>query len=290
MAAACSDLRNQILQSSAAAVFDDRDPTAAAQTVLAVLQQQQRFLTLISSQLCALDVQGAGSSNNKAVEEHERGSRFFKSGAYKDAVVHYTASLQQLDQTESQSSHEKTAQLLLNRSLCLLRLRPPQVSLALQDCHQVIQCRQDDPKAFYRRACAHQALRQFPEALRDALASQELYSSTSKPVPHDVTKLVAKLQSEVAACNSDIASKLQHVQCRGPSGASTITAIQNGPENASHAEEPAAAALHLTHKSIEGRHLQAAVSVSKGALLFHEDPVSAVLLKPHRKEVLPAAA
>lgn len=35
-------------------------------------------------------------------------------------------------------------------------------------------------QALYRRACAHQALGQLPEALRDAQASQELYTASNR--------------------------------------------------------------------------------------------------------------
>lgn len=195
--------------------------------------------------------------------------------------MHYTASLRHLDQTEDQ---KKAALLLLNRSLCLLRLESPQAPQALHDCNQAVQYRPNDPKALYRRACAHQALGQLPEALRDAQASQELYTASNRAIPQDVSRLVARVQTTLASSHSDIAAQLQHAPLEGLGSAhSTATNRRScAPQPAITA--PAAAQLYLRHSPQEGRHLTTAGPISKGALLFSEDPVSAVLMKPHRKQ------
>ncbi|KAK9850793.1 hypothetical protein WJX84_002356 [Apatococcus fuscideae] len=269
-------LRSEILPENTCQVAQ------AAAVVCSFIQRDASFKHLVSTKLCAQGIQGASSCQENADAEHSMGSAAFRNGAYDQALVHYTTSLRHLDHMESKATQEKAAQLLLNRCLCLLRLAKPDAPHALDDCEQALLYCPADAKALYRRACAHQALGQSGKALQDAVAAQMVYTDKGRPVPKEISTLAAKLQGPAgsAATQPNGPSRDLHLLPATDAGTSSLR------QSAAALATPTEPQLRLQSSQHEGRHLTAAVDISKGSLLFSEDPVAAVLLKAQRKQML----
>lgn len=136
----------------------------------------------------------ATSSSSSAWAEHkEAGTKAFKNDNMSEAIKWYTKGIEvlinqgppdlddlanaTLANSDEQPYHVSLGQLYNNRGLCWFR--EDKFVETVEDCNACLKLIHDYPKALYRRACAHQALRNYSIALQDAM----IFSKSESGVP-----------------------------------------------------------------------------------------------------------
>jgi tetratricopeptide (TPR) repeat protein len=116
----------------------------------------QRSIRSMRSKLTTPDLQALSD------QEKLKGNESLRAGDLKDAVRFYTKSLYLFPQPH----------LFTNRALAYLKLK--HYGHVIQDCTNGLRMNCDQPKAYYRRALAHRALKAFSAAMDDLRSVMEL--------------------------------------------------------------------------------------------------------------------
>lgn len=137
-----------------------------------------------------------------ALEHKETGNAAFKCGDWEGAVDAYTDAIRAIEQ-----DHKERPTLFNNRAAAYLKLE--QYEAAITDCTVVLATLPQDPKALFRRSQAREALEQFEEAYKDAVALWKADPS-NKPVQKSLERLHLIVQARVQE-NAQTANKIQQM-------------------------------------------------------------------------------
>ncbi|KAL0035035.1 hypothetical protein WJX79_007596 [Trebouxia sp. C0005] len=138
-----------------------------------------------------MTLQGVCADHAEALRFKQEGTASFRQAAYRQAAESYTEALTFLDRTSSSGTVLAT-DILCNRALTLLRQKPPEPEAALLDASAAIECSKASSKAWYRRACSHEALHDYAAACSNA----EMAVRLSRGAQHeDCIKLLRRLQA-----------------------------------------------------------------------------------------------
>ncbi|PSC76706.1 exostosin-like glycosyltransferase isoform B [Micractinium conductrix] len=268
------------------------------------LAGQQQLCADVLAVLLAGDVQGCLPDSGHVASAKQRGGAAFGRGQLPQASALYSEALRYCDEGSAEGAYV-AARLYSNRALCLLRMQPPAAAAALADASAAVACDPSFPKAWYRRACAAQALEQqrrwqqhdgastaaaLPSALQDARRAAQLLAEQGAQ-DAQVEALVAELEAAAAAAAGGSVADSSAAAAGGGAAAASSEAA-NG--HASHGEVAAVAGLRgllggaapcLQAASMAGagRCLAAAEALPAGADVLREAPFANAQTKLGRR-------
>jgi len=118
----------------------------------------------------------------------ESGNVAFKAGDFEEALVCYTKAL------ELANDDVEKVTYLKNRAA--VHLKKEQYDLVVKDCSDAIELAPKDPKAFYRRCQAYEAMEKFDLAYADAKAVHN-HDPKNKAIEPFLNRLHAKVQAQI---------------------------------------------------------------------------------------------
>ncbi|KAL3132487.1 hypothetical protein ABBQ32_009035 [Trebouxia sp. C0010 RCD-2024] len=223
--------------------------------------------------------QGVCSDHAEGLRHREVGTAAFRRHDLSKAAAAYSDCLHVLDETTISGS-AAASHVYCNRALVLLQQRPPDKQAALQDSTCAIACDRANCKAWYRRACSHEALLNYSAACSDAAMAVQLSSGTQH---EDCVRLLQRLQA---------AAKLPVLSSKGANSAAAagITADAEPKIPPDMAEIPSLSVpasecmLDVHNSKAQGRQLAVTNNIAAGTVMWTEQPYVHVLLKRHRKQ------
>lgn len=142
------------------------------------------------------------SKVHPALIHKEAGNAAFKKGDWDAAIDAYTDAIR-----AAEDDHKERPTFFNNRAAAYLKLEKYEEAIA--DCTVVLATLPQDPKALFRRSQAREALEQFEEAYKDAVA---LWKSdpSNKPVQKTLERLHLIVQARVEE-NAQTANKIKQM-------------------------------------------------------------------------------
>ncbi|KAL0054030.1 hypothetical protein WJX82_002618 [Trebouxia sp. C0006] len=244
--------------------------------------ENSAHLPSLTGQLVDGTLQGVCADHAEALRFKQEGTTSFRQAAYRQAAESYTEALTFLDRT-TPSGTTLATDILCNRALTLLRQTPPEPEAAVLDASAALDCSKTSSKAWYRRACSHEALHDYSAACSNAKMAVKL----SRGAQHEeCIKLLRRLQAAQQQASSP--TSLSQITSPACKDARLLQPFRMPPKWSSGAVSDAGpfadTMLALKSSAEQGRQLVAAHDVVAGSVLWTEEPFAHLLLKQHRKQ------
>ncbi|DBA96455.1 TPA: hypothetical protein ACH3X1_015345 [Trebouxia sp. C0004] len=239
-------------------------------------------LPSLIDQLVDRKLPGVCADHAEALRLKQEGTASYRQAAYRQAAESYTDALTSLDRT-SPSGTILATDILCNRALTFLRQTPPEAEAALLDASAALDCSKASSKAWYRRACSHEALHDYAAACSNAAMAAKLSRGAQY---EDCIKLLQRLQAAQQQASSPAC--LIQLDCPACKDAKLQQPVRMPPRWSSEAASEAIpfpdTMLALKSSAEQGRQLVGAHDVVAGSVLWTEQPFAHLLLKQHRKQ------